>query len=242
MPTEHTGAENTAEGEDRLAVRLSEIARLLQREDDSESILHEVVQAAISLIPGAEEGSISVVLDRLKVGSWAASCELPRIVDAAQEETGEGPCLDAAYEHKNVHVPDMRNEPRWPEFAKRASAAGAQSMLALQLYVEGDNLGALNLYSRQANAFDDESEHVGLLVAAHAAVAWAEARKIDQLGEAIQTRDLVGQAKGILMERYDINGQQAFHLLTRISQTMNIRLRRVAEELVATGELVGHRR
>jgi hypothetical protein len=89
----------------------------------------------------------------------------------------------------------MASETRWPEFARRASQAGAASMLSLQLYVEGDNLGALNLYSRTPNAFDDESEQVGLLFASHAAVAYAGVRKEAQLARAVDSRDLIGQAK-----------------------------------------------
>jgi hypothetical protein len=105
-------------------------------------------------------------------------------------------------------------------------------MLSLQLYVEGDNLGALNLYSRPPNAFDDESEQVGLLFASHAAVAFAGVRKEAQLAKAVVSRDLIGQAKGILMERYNISPERAFLVLTRISQDNNRKLHDIATELV----------
>ena len=85
------------------------------------------------------------------------------------------------YEQQTVRVPDMAQDQRWPKFAAAAAQAGAGSMLSIQLWVEGDNLGALNLYSRQVNAFDDESEQVGLLFASHAAVAFADARDMDRL-------------------------------------------------------------
>jgi hypothetical protein len=136
----------------------------------------------------------------------------------------------------------MRTETRWPRFAQRAFHAGAGSMLSFQLYVEGDNLGALNLYARQPGAFDDESEHVGLLFAAHAAGAYAGAQKQDQLIAAMATRDLIGQAKGILMERYKISGDRAFSLLIRVSQNTHRKLRDVADELVRSGELTGQQR
>jgi len=112
-------------------------------------------------------------------------------------------------------------------------------MLSFQLYVEGDNLGALNLYSREPNAFDDESEHIGLLFASHAAVAFADAQKLDQLNSAVETRDLIGQAKGILMERYQISAEQAFRVLTRVSQQRNRKLRDLAAELADTRHLAG---
>ena len=134
----------------------------------------------------------------------------------------------------------MRLEKRWPAFAQRAAAAGAVSMLSFQLYVEADNLGALNLYANEPNAFTDESEHVGLLFASHAAVAFAAAKTEGNLRVAVATRDLIGQAKGILMERFKITGPQAFDVLVHASQVRNRKLRDVAEELVDTGDLSPH--
>ncbi|HLM22473.1 MAG TPA: GAF and ANTAR domain-containing protein, partial [Propionibacteriaceae bacterium] len=154
-------------------------------------------------------------------------------------ETQQGPCLDSAYVHQTVRVADMASEERWPQFARRASEAGAASMLSLQLYVEGDNLGALNLYSRTPNAFDDESEQVGLLFASHAAVAYAGVRKEAQLAKAVASRDLIGQAKGILMERYKISPERAFLVLTGISQASNRKLHDIAAELVRHGTVPG---
>ncbi len=229
-------------GEDELAISLGELARALEQRDDPEETLVAVVQAAVDLIPGVEEGSISVVIGRKEVSSTAPSGDLPRLVDAVQVETGEGPCLDAAYEQQTVRVDDMSTETRWPKFAPAALKAGAGSMLSFQLYVEGDNLGALNLYAREPGAFDDESEHVGVLFAAHAAVAYAGAQKQQQLLKAVTSRQIIGQAQGILMERYEMSDDRAFSVLVRVSQNTNRKLRDVADELVRTGELAGHKR
>jgi transcriptional regulator with GAF, ATPase, and Fis domain len=231
--------QGTSAGQDELAQQLSEVARGLQGETDSETMLDELVASAVRLIPGADEGSISVVIGRRDVTSQSPSGELPQRVDAVQVEVGEGPCLDAVFQQQTVRVPDMANEQRWPRFASRAAEAGAGSMLSFQLYVEGDNLGALNLYGYQSHAFDDESEHVGLLFASHAAVAFADAQKIAQLNKAVDSRDLIGQAKGILMERYQISADQAFRVLTRASQHTNRKLRELAEELTSSGHLAG---
>jgi GAF domain-containing protein len=220
-----------------LAQQLSELARSLQLEDGTDQILDEVVRGAIALIPGADEGSISVVVGRRNVTSHSPSSALPERVDALQSETGEGPCLDAVYNHQTVRVADMAEESRWPRFAQRALAAGACSMLSIQLYVEGDNLGALNLYGLEPGAFTDESERVGLLFATHAAVAFAGAQKVEQLNEGIATRDLIGQAKGILMERHKVTATQAFTLLVKVSQSRNLKLREVAFELTNSGQL-----
>ena len=224
---------------DDLAAQFSAVARQLQSERDTDTMLDDLVAAAVTLIPGTEEASISVVTGRTNVTSQHPTSDLPARVDAIQTDVGQGPCLDAAYEHRTVRVPDMRHEQRWPKFARRASEAGAGSMLSFQLYVEHDDLGALNLYSREPDAFDDESEQVGLLFASHAAVAFADARKIDHLNRAVDGRDLIGQAKGMLMERYGLDPDQAFRVLTRVSQNSHRKLRDVAEELVSTRRLEG---
>ena len=229
--------EGTTAGQDELAQQLSEVSRSLQAQDDTDQMLDELVRAAVALIPGVDEGSISVVMGRSAVTSQSPSGDLPRRVDAVQAELGEGPCLDAVFEQQTVQVQDMAHEQRWPRFAAAAAEAGAASMLSFQLYVEKDNLGALNLYSYRPNAFDDESEHVGLMFASHAAVAFADAQRIDQLNHKAATRDLIGQAKGILMERYSISADRAFAVLVRVSQHNNRRLRDVAEELVSSRQL-----
>ena len=223
----------------QLAEDFGELARSLEEHDDPDVMLAEVVAAAVAMVPGADEGSISVVTGRSRIGSRAPTGDLPEQVDALQEETQQGPCLDAAYEQLTVRVADMANEDRWPQFAQRASEAGAASMLSLQLYVEGDNLGALNLYSRTRGAFDDESEQAGLLFASHAAVAYASVRKEAQLANAVASRDLIGQAKGILMERYKISPERAFLALTRVSQNSNRKLNDIATELARTGTVPG---
>jgi transcriptional regulator with GAF, ATPase, and Fis domain len=245
--THHSSEQGQPSAEDQdttvetqqLANQLSELARSLQAEDDTDAMLDDVVSAAVALIPGAEDGSISLVTQRRSVTSQHPSSDLPRRVDALQEEVGEGPCLDAVFEHRTVHVPDMAHEERWPRFAQRAAEVGAHSMLSFQLFVDGDNLGALNLYGRHPSSFTDESEEIGLLFASHAAVAFADAQKLDQLNQAVAARDVIGQAKGILMERYQISAEQAFRVLTRVSQQRNRKLRDLAAELANTRQLVG---
>lgn len=229
-------------GADDLAEHLSDLARALEQQEDSEQTLARIVASAVDLVPGAEDASISLVASRRTVQSRVPSSPLCTEVDAIQSETGQGPCLDAMFDHRTVHVPDMASERRWPDFAQRAAEAGAASMLSFQLFVEGDTLGALNLYARVPRAFDEESEHVGLLFSAHAAVAFSAVRTQENLQTGLDTRDVIGQAKGMLMERYGISGDVAFSLLTRVSRTGNQRLRDVSEQLVTTRELPGQPR
>lgn len=229
-----TGQDAAIEG---LAEHMSQLARTLQAEENPHEILVHLVRAAIELVPGADEGSISVVAGRRNVNSQVPSSDLPKEVDAVQNEVHQGPCLDAVYEHETVSVPDMATEQRWPEFSRRAADLGAASMMSFQLYVEGDNLGALNLYGRSAHAFTEESEQIGLLIASHAAVAFADAQKLGQMRDAMRSRDVIGQAKGILMERYGITAQHAFVLLTQCSSHTNTKLFVVADQLATTGAL-----
>ena len=227
----------TTVGQDELAVQLSDLARGLQRSDDPHRTLADIVQAAVRLIPGVDEASISAVLRRREVTSQAPTGGLAAAVDALQSEVGQGPCLDAVYEQETVRVADMATDERWPQFTARAAELGAAGMLSFQLYVEGDNLGALNLYARQAGTFDDESEHIGLLFASHAALAYAAAQKQAGLIRSVATRQLIGQAQGILMERHKVTADQAFALLVQASQHRNTKLRDIADDLVNTGAL-----
>jgi GAF domain-containing protein len=224
-------------GWNELAERLSTLSRDLQDETDVEGRLVAIVQAAARTVPGAEHASISSVEQRREVRTMAATGQLARAVDQAQYETGEGPCLDALYDNRTVRLPDLGAESRWPKFAAQAAELGLASMLAIQLYVNGHNLGALNLHSTRRNAFDDESEQVGLLFGAHAAVALAGARNEEHLRTALSSRDVIGQAKGILMERYKIDAQDAFRLLVVASQNTNSKLHEVADYLTRTGQL-----
>jgi GAF domain-containing protein len=222
---------------DQLAEALSELARTLQDEEGVGQTLQAIVEAAVGTVPGAEYAGVSMIEDRRTLATPAATDELVVKVDQAQYDTGQGPCLDALFEHRTVRVPDLAHETRWPAFVARAVALGVGSMLSFQLYVAGDRLGALNLYAARAGAFDDSSERVGPLFAAHAAVALAEAQKQQQLSQAMDTRDLIGQAKGILMERFRLTSDQAFALLVRASQRTNTKLRDIADHLVRSGEL-----
>jgi GAF domain-containing protein len=160
-------------------------------------------------------------------------------VDVLQERVGQGPCLDAVWEQEVVRVDDVAADERWPEFATQAAELGVGSMMCFRLFVEGDILGALNLYSHVPGSFDDESEEIGLMFASHAAVALAGAEHEQNLRLGMGNRDVIGQAKGILMERYKISADQAFGVLTRASQELNRKLVDVAREIADTGAVPG---
>jgi transcriptional regulator with GAF, ATPase, and Fis domain len=216
---------------------LGELARTLHEEVGVDDTLRGIVFAAVGTVPGAQEAGVTVTEGRRGVRTRAGTADLVYRVDQAQYDTGEGPCLDSLYERQTVRLSDTTTERRWPRFTARAVELGVRSMLSFQLYAAHDSLGALNLYARDPDAFGDESEQVGLLFATHAAVAMSEAQQREHLSRAMAVRDLIGQAKGILIERHRLTGDQAFTLLVRASQRTNTKLVEVARYLVDTGEL-----
>ena len=210
----------------------AEMARALLAEDDVQHTLQKICDLAVETIDGCDHAGISF-LKGSKVDTPAASDDVPRHVDRIQYEVGEGPCLDAIREHEVFETGDLGREHRWPKFASRAQReTGITSMMCFRLFVEGDTLGALNLHSKAANAFGQESRTVGLVFAAHAAIALSSAIHDEQMEEALQSRDLIGQAKGILMAREGITADQAFDILRRASQRLNVKLRDVAGSII----------
>lgn len=223
-----------------VAHLMARIARDLDAQQGVDATLHALVAAAVDAIPGADSAGITLVHKHgLKLDVAYASDQFVVDLDTAQFEVAEGPCLHSAYEHRTVRVEDFAIEQRWPTFAARAHELGAGSQLALQLYVHGEDMAALNVYSRGARAFSDESEQIGLLFASHAAIAMATARREEHIRTAIDSRDIIGQAKGILMERFKITADQAFQVLIKASTETNIKLRDVAQKFAA-GDLPPH--
>ena len=217
---------------------MGQVARALQEQHgDVAGTLEAITAAAVHSVPGTDECGVTLVIDRRQVESRAPTGDLPREIDQLQQRLGEGPCLDAVYEEKTVRIQDMGTEERWPRFAAGAADAGVRSMLSFQLFITGGTLGALNLYAREASAFDEESESVGLVFASHAAIALAAAQQEQHLRMAVASRDLIGQAKGILMNQFKITADQAFQILVGASSHTNRKVVDIAEELCATGVL-----
>jgi GAF domain-containing protein len=233
-----TGTQSASGTSRHLGDVMSRVARELQEEHgDVEATLQAITAGAVATVPGAEECSISYVIGRRKVEPRAGTGELPRYLDTLQQELEQGPCLDAIWDHTVVRVDDLVSDERWPTFAARAAEQGIGSMMCFQLFVVGDQLGAMNLYSRQPHAFHGDGQEVGQIFAGHAAVALAGAEHEEQLRAGMTSRDLIGQAKGILMERFRLTAHQAFDVLSRTSQELNRKLVDVAAELTETGAL-----
>jgi GAF domain-containing protein len=221
-----------------LSEIMGRVARTLQQQQgDVAATLEAISAAAVANVPGADGCSISYILARRRVEPRAWTGDRFRDIDQLQSRVQQGPCLDAVWKHRTVRIDDMTTDRRWPRFAPEAAKLGAASSLSFQLFVVGDNLGALNLYSGSPHAFCAESEDVGLVFASHAAVALIGARQQEHLRTAVRSRDLLGQAKGILMERYKLTADQAFDLLARVSQHTNRKMVDLARELTETGTM-----
>lgn len=224
-----------------LADMFAEIARQLQAEDTPEKVQERISRVAVDTVDGCDHAAISLVHRRGAIDTVAATDDVPPRVDAIQYEVGQGPCLDAIAEHEVFVVDDLGADERWPSFSHRAAAeTGVRSMLSFRLFIQDDTLGALNLYSRAVEAFDEHARAVGTVLAAHAAIAMGAARehhRAEQLDQALASSRGIGTAIGVLMATGRMTQEQAFGLLRRASQHLNRKLREVAAEVVETGEV-----
>lgn len=224
----------------------SRVAQDLFAPETVEATLQQIALLARQTVDGCDAAGI-LVIDRLGHASTvAASGELVGELDRLQIDADEGPCLDAARDGSTYYAADLLDESRWPTFSAGAAAVGVRSVLAYSL--PADSLSALNLYARVPTAFGATERAQAQLFATLARLALdtaeshaAETRSTESLTTALRTRELIGQAQGILMERERITADQAFDLMRRASQRMNIKLRDIAEVLVETGEVPGQR-
>ena len=214
-----------------LAQRLEDLAVNLQDQDDTEATLHAVVTGALDLVPGVRWAGVSLV-DGRTVQARVPSDPIVEKLDSLQAELDEGPCLTALREHRTVRVDDMASDHRWPRYCRAAAAHGARSMLSIQLSVPRKKFGALNLYGGEPGLFAADSMLAGDLLAQHASVALSSAESESQFAAALASRDCIGQAKGIIMERFKINAQDAFDLMVKLSQDSNVKLIEVARRIV----------
>lgn len=227
-----------------FAWALAELALSLQSESAGGAKgLAVITEAAVRIIPGADGGAVVVPVGPGKLEVRAVHGDLPAVMNL-HNEVGQGPCLDALTRTGHIWVTNVATERRWPQFGRRAAASGALSMLCTPLSAGAVVYGSLSLVSRTAGAFDEEAAQLADAFAAHAVIALAGARQRSQLSAALRRRDVIGQAKGILMERYRLTPDAAFALLSQLSQDTNIKLHDVAEHLTRTGGLpeAGHRR
>ena len=224
-----------------LAEVFADIARQLEAEKSPEKTQDRVTQAAVATVGGCDHAAISIVRRRGGIETVAATDDVPTRVAAIQYATGQGPCLGAIFEHETYLIDDLVADERWPAFSRRAAdETGVRSMLSFRLFVQGETIGALNLYSRHPAAFDDRGYAVGTVLAAHAAIALSAAEQHergDRLEDALRSNREIGMAMGVLMGRGGVTQDEAFTVLRRASQHLHRKLHDVAAEVVESGEL-----
>ena len=223
------------EGRIELAETLAEVARALRAEDDVDATLTKLVHLAVQSIDGCQHAGISLV-KRRRVSCGPKTDDVPAMIDDLQSRMGEGPCLDAIKDHETFHTGRLSLDERWPNFSRRAHVeTGVESVLALRLFTEEDTMGALNLYSKEPDAFGDDDVAIAAAFAAHGAVAMANARREGNLQRAFNSRIVIEQAKGKLAGEHGISVDDAFELLRGHARSNNATIHSVARAVVESG-------
>lgn len=225
---------------DELALALVELSELLLDEQPLDGVLQRVAELAAAVVPGCTAAGVTLLQDD-RWSTAAHSDPLVLAIDQQQYEAGDGPCLDAV-RSRTIHRVDVEQAARtWPDFAARARARGIRSFLAAPLVAGSTAVGSLNLYSTQPAAFEPLDDVLVALFCGQASVALSNSRLYaaalslnEQLREALGSRAVIEQAKGMIMVRHDVGADDAFELLRTWSQQRNVKLRDVAAEVVAS--------
>jgi transcriptional regulator with GAF, ATPase, and Fis domain len=227
-------AENARPSPQSLVEAFSEVARRVHTSEDYEGTLRLITETAARAIAGCDAVSLTL-LERSGPVTRAATDQLARAGDQIQYEENEGPCLDAAMELTWVSTPDLAADPRWPRSSTRIAAdLGVGSMFSCRLTLDAapnHTLGGLNLYSMRRDGFAEQDQMMAILLASLGAVVIDASRQQAQLRAAIQSRQVIGEAIGILRAQSNVTSEEAFTMLTAASQRMNVKLRDIARQI-----------
>jgi GAF domain-containing protein len=235
QPVDTAPVEDSGSAED-----LAQLAIALHDEPTVTDTVDRVLEYAVAALDCDYAGVIFVHAKK-RVETAAATDPLIEKLDLIQLECGEGPdveVLDSPAGPYGVLVTDTHSDYRWPNWANRVATHGIRSLISVRMYTSATTVGTLNLYDREPNKFSLGDVELAHLLARHAAVALAAARTAENLWQAVDARKLIGQAQGILMERYSLNADKAFAVLMRYSQQKNVKLRDVAQRLVDDRQLM----
>jgi GAF domain-containing protein len=220
-------------GVPRITQVMSELARAMQQPRDVASSLEALTACAAESIEGADYASVTVRHRDGRLETLAPTDSIARRVDLLQFELSEGPCYDAVEATSVTVSEDMAGDTRWPAYGPRVAALGLRSQMGIRLASDDGWRVALNLYARRPGAFDGDSISLAEIFADQAAAAMGLDRAVQTVNSALLMRETIGQAVGIVMERYTTDTDGAFAFLVRTAQTSNARLQDVAEEIVA---------
>jgi transcriptional regulator with GAF, ATPase, and Fis domain len=214
-----------------LCAAMNDIAGHFDRQDDLETTLGAVTGAAVDLIDGVDYADVLTMSDG-EFRSMTPTDPMVVELDELQRTAGRGPCLEAATSDSIVRSSDLRSDGRWPSFAAGAVQRGVHSILSFQLYTHEKGAGALNLFGLAPRVFDSESETTGVMLATQAAIALITDGRHHQFESALASRDVIGQAKGIIMERYGVDAVAAFNMIRKLSQDTNEKVSLVAQRVI----------
>jgi GAF domain-containing protein len=238
----------TLPDDDAVAVQraFDELGRISFAEHSLESVLQTVTAAASRVLPGEPVTSVTI-LERGRATTVAANGELALRLDDVQYRLGSGPCLSAASTGHAAELVDTRDAHEWPQFATEAAAEGCRSVFSFPLPVREKVSGALNVYNREFIVADDRTRALVSRFADYAVVPVSNmylyetaVERAEHLAAALDSRAVIDQAKGILMERFKLTPDLAFQALTRVSMETNTKVREIAERFVRTGDLRPH--
>jgi GAF domain-containing protein len=198
---------------------------------DLDATLLRITRSAVEVLPQVQYASITIRHRDGTLDSYALTDDLLADLDEQQYQLQEGPCYDATTDESYAAASDLGHDERYPNYGPVAVRAGIRSQAGIRLFENTRTAGGLNLYSRHVGALDD-AQTVSRLFSHQAAVALAYSIEVKTLREAVQTRTKIGQAVGIVMERYKMPEQQAFAFLTRLSQTRNVKVRHIADQII----------
>jgi len=221
-----------------LAQALARMSAVLLSQESVATTVQLVTTLAERTIPGTAGAGVSLI-DHQGKRTTAATDPLVRQADLLQYELGEGPCLTAWRDRVAVFIDDVDTERRWPAWTEAVAPLAVKSVLSTPMLVSDRSIGAIKVYSYQRHAYDQDSQQLLALFARQAAILLANAQSYQdahqlttQLKAAMTSRDLIGQAKGILIANGAADEQAAFAMLVNASQRTNTKLREVAHQLI----------
>jgi ANTAR domain/GAF domain len=209
------------------------VANLDRAGTETTAGLRELVENGVRHMPGCEYAGITLAERGNAVTSVVATHRYAAVLDTIQDRRREGPCLAAAWRQHMMSVDDLSVDQRWPGYQRDVlEATPIRSIVSYELFADDKRMAALNFYADHPHAFGNESLEIGGIFAAQVALAWSMMRRQDQFRSALASGDTIGQAKGVIMERFNLDAVGAFELLTRLSQRSNTKLIDIAKALI----------
>jgi len=215
-----------------LAAEVAEIQGVEVTDDVIATVLGTLTAGAVDTIPGAVFACITLVEDG-EVVSIAATDEIAARLDELQAKHDLGPCLQSAWDQELVHIADYTTDQRWPQFVSDTlMQTPVRASMSFQMHRDAASMSAFTIHSTEPDAFSDDTVALGTTFATQGAVTLHAETRRTQFDQALASRDRIGQAKGLLMERYNIDADQAFELLSKLSQSTNTKLVEIARRLI----------